>query len=57
MKPSKRFDQGNEVRAIARERIGIIKKTKVILPKTQRKTKHAKKIGEDDDSEVYRDKR
>jgi len=37
-----RFDQANEVRAIARERVGRVKPSKAILPKTKRKLKHAK---------------
>ncbi|MEQ1883544.1 MAG: hypothetical protein ABL967_00660 [Bryobacteraceae bacterium] len=39
------FDQAKEVRAIARERLGIVKAAKVMLPKTERKKpKHKKKI-------------
>ena len=48
MKPKKppsnpKFDQENEVRAIARERVGPVKASRVIQPKDQRKkTKHKK---------------
>ncbi len=44
MKPKKpAFDQEKEVRAIARERVGPVKASRVIQPKDQRKkTKHKK---------------
>jgi hypothetical protein len=32
-----RFDQGTEIRAIARERVGAVKPARAIVPKTQRK--------------------
>jgi hypothetical protein len=32
-----RFDQKKEVRAIARERVGVVKPARIIVPKTQRK--------------------
>ena len=32
-----RFDQGKEVRAIARERVGAVKPARVMVPKTRRK--------------------
>jgi len=34
------FDQKKEVRAIARERIGRVKPSQVIVPKKDRKPKH-----------------
>lgn len=37
------FDQGKEVRAIARERVGPVKAARVIQPKDQRKTPKHKK--------------
>jgi hypothetical protein len=38
MKPRKQsFDQEKEVRAIARERVGTVKPSRPIRPKTQRK--------------------
>ncbi|MEQ1946568.1 MAG: hypothetical protein ABL995_05235 [Bryobacteraceae bacterium] len=41
------FDQAKDVRAIARERLGIVKAAKVMVPKTERKKpKHKKKIEE-----------
>ena len=40
-----RFDQGKEVRAIARERLGAVKPSQPILPKDLRKKpKHKKPI-------------
>ncbi len=43
-----RFDQKKEVRAIARERVGRVKPTQQIVPKTQRKKpKHKKPAGEE----------
>lgn len=41
------FDEKKEVRAIARERIGIVPSTKIIVPKEQRPPKHKKKIEEE----------
>jgi len=42
------FDQPKEVRAIARERVGVVKPSHAILPKTARKKpKHKKPPGED----------
>jgi len=42
-----RFDQKNEVRAIARERVGTVKPGRPILPKTARKKpKHKMPAGE-----------
>jgi hypothetical protein len=32
-----KFDQKKEVRAIARERVGAVKASRVVVPKTQRK--------------------
>ena len=40
-----KFDQKKEVRAIARERVGSVKPSRVVLPKTARKKpKHKGKI-------------
>ncbi len=36
----KKFSGANEVRAIARERVGIVKASKVIVPKSERKPKY-----------------
>ena len=36
-KRSGKFDQKKEVRAIARERVGAVKASRVVVPKTQRK--------------------
>ena len=42
------FDQSKEVRAIARERVGIVKPSQTILPKGDRKKpKHKKPPAED----------
>jgi hypothetical protein len=42
------FDQSKEVRAIARERVGTVKPSHPILPKTARKKpKHKKPLGDD----------
>ena len=42
------FDQKKEVRAIARERVGVVKASQVIRPKTDRKKpKHKKPAGEE----------
>jgi len=38
-----KFDQSKEVRAIARERIGTVKRTRVIVPKTKRDPKYKAK--------------
>jgi hypothetical protein len=43
-----RFDQAAEVRAIARERVGSVKPSRPIPPKTRRKKpKHKKPPGEE----------
>jgi len=39
-----KFDQSNEVRAIARERVGPVKPSQAILPKTTRKKPKHKKL-------------
>ena len=45
-KPSAAFDQGKEVRAIARERLGMVKPGQVIdSPKPARKKKHKPPAG------------
>ena len=36
----KRFDAPKEVRSIARERVGIVKASRAIVPKGERKPKH-----------------
>jgi hypothetical protein len=36
----KKFDAPNEVRSIARERVGTVKASRVIVPKAERKPKH-----------------
>lgn len=49
-KPAKstKFDQASEVRAIARERVGIVKPSQEILPKTTRKKpKHKKPLDQE----------
>lgn len=38
----KTFDSKREVRAIARERVGTVRGTRVIVPKTMRPPKHKK---------------
>jgi len=46
--PDHAFDQPKEVRAIARERVGIVKPSRPIVPKDQRKKpKHKKPPGEE----------
>jgi hypothetical protein len=46
----KKFDQKKEVRAIARERVGSVKASRVVVPKTQReKPKYKKPAGETDE--------
>ena len=43
-----KFDQSKEVRAIARERVGTVKPSQAILPKTTRKKpKHKKSLDQD----------
>jgi hypothetical protein len=45
---STKFDQSNEVRAIARERVGPVKPSQPILPKTTRKKpKHKKSLDQE----------
>jgi hypothetical protein len=39
----KRFDAGKEVKAIARERVGTVKASRPIIPKTARKKPKYKK--------------
>jgi hypothetical protein len=44
-----RFDQANEVRAIARERVGTVKPSRPILPEDKRKKpKHKKPPGSEE---------
>jgi hypothetical protein len=38
------FSQTKEVRAIARERVGMVKAARVIVPKSERKPKHKKPV-------------
>ncbi len=48
MKRKLKFDQKKEVRAIARERVGPVKASRPILPKTDRKKpKHKKALDEE----------
>ena len=45
---STKFDQPNEVRAIARERVGPVKASQPILPKTTRKKpKHKQRLDQE----------
>jgi hypothetical protein len=45
-----RFDQSKEVRALARERIGPVKSSRPVQPKTSRKKpKHKKPPGTDEE--------
>ena len=47
-KRPRKFDQEKEVRAIARERVGRVKASHVVTPKTERKKpKHKKLLGEE----------
>jgi hypothetical protein len=49
MKRKKIFDRKKEVRAIARERVGNVKPSRPILPKTtRRKPKHKRPIETDE---------
>ncbi|HVP00375.1 MAG TPA: hypothetical protein VMT15_20025 [Bryobacteraceae bacterium] len=41
-KKKPKFDQKKEVRAIARERVGPVKASRLIVPKDQRKPRHKK---------------
>jgi hypothetical protein len=43
-----KFDQPKEVRAIARERVGKVKASRVIVPKSERKAKHKTPIEEEE---------
>jgi hypothetical protein len=49
-KKTRKFDQKKEVRAIARERVGTVKASRVILPKAARKPKHKKPLDGDSES-------
>ena len=50
-KKAPKFDQKKEVRAIARERIGAVKPSQPIVPKTSRKKpKHKKPPGQMDEA-------
>jgi hypothetical protein len=47
-RPAK-FDAGKELKAIARERVGVVKSARAIVPKTARKKpKHKKPAGSDE---------
>jgi hypothetical protein len=47
-KNSEKFDQSKEVRAIARERVGTVKPSQAILPKTiRKKPKHKKSLDQE----------
>jgi hypothetical protein len=37
---TKKFDLGNEIRAIARERIGCVPRRRVMVPKIRKPQKH-----------------
>jgi hypothetical protein len=44
-----KFDQKKEVRAIARERVGTVKASRVVVPKTARKKpKYKKPLGSEE---------
>lgn len=47
MSKPKKFDQSAEVRTIARERIGPVKASRVIVPKKDRKPKHKEAVNEE----------
>ena len=47
MPRKKKFDAKKEVRAIARERIGTVKSSKVIASKIDRPPKHKKPVDKD----------
>ena len=42
MPRKKTFDMPKEIRAIARERVGVVKAERVIVPRAERKPKHKK---------------
>ena len=42
------FDQKKEVRKLARERVGIVPSAKVFVPKVDKKTKHKKPAGDEE---------
>ena len=47
MRSKQRFDAKKEIRKLARERVGIVRAARVIVPKPARKKpKHKKKIAE-----------
>jgi hypothetical protein len=49
MPRKKKFNVRKEIRKLARERVGVVPESKVILPKSARKKpKHKKPIGDDD---------
>ena len=41
------FNVGKEIRAIARERVGVVKPARVLIPKSERKPKYKKNPAED----------
>jgi len=45
----KTFSARKEVRAIARERVGRVKPAQVITPESERKPKHKKRFGPEQD--------
>lgn len=47
-RPKKRYDKKKEIHAIARERVGAVKASRAILPKTKRKKQKHPKRGEED---------
>jgi len=48
VKRKPKFDQKKEVRAIARERVGPVKASRVIVPKDRKKPKYQKPVEEED---------
>lgn len=50
-KQPERFNQEKEVRAIARERVGTVKASRVITPKALKKPKHKKQPAAENGSE------
>ncbi len=47
-KAKRKFDGPTEVRSIARERVGTVKPSRVIVPKAERKEKHKTDPGDTD---------
>lgn len=49
-KGGKKFDGPNEVRSIARERVGTVKPSRVIVPKAERKPKYKQEPSAENES-------